>query len=99
MNGQTPAIILTAILSPLVCFVAYLYWKMSSDLKKTMRKNELVENLKKDYFTRRAIVQLIIENIETDYLFQQAIISLVIEQLQKDWRLEKAVTTITRKAN
>lgn len=97
MSDNVAAILLTAILSPLVCLVLYLFWKGHREVKKIMRRNEVVATINEDWEAKRAISGMILENIKTDYLFKEAIISLVTEQLQKDWKLEKAVTTIARR--
>jgi len=91
--------ILTAILSPMVCFVAYLYLKARHEVKKVMRRNEMREAIKSDYITQAAITGLIIEKMGNDYVFQQAITTLVISQLEQDWKLEKAVLSIAKKAS
>lgn len=99
MTNQIPAIVLTAILSPMLCVVTYLFWKSQRVFKKTLRKIEQAEFIKNDWEVRAAIVGLITEKMKDDYLFQQAIVTLVIEQLQKDWKLEKAVVSIVKKAS
>jgi hypothetical protein len=99
MNEQLAAIITTSILSPMVCFAGYLCYKMYRDIAKTMRRNDVIDAIKKDHSTREAIVTLITDKMKDDYQFQQAIVTLVTEQLQKNIRLEQAVTSIARKAN
>jgi hypothetical protein len=92
-------IILTAILSPLVCVIVYFVWKAQREVRLMMRRNEVIEAIKNDFQMQTAITNLITEKIKTDWMFQQAIIALVTDQLQKDWKLEKAVVSITKKAN
>jgi hypothetical protein len=71
------AIICTAIISPLVCFAAYLFWKTSYELKKRMRHNEIVAVIKDDWEVKKVITDLIIEKAKSDYTFQQAVVSIV----------------------
>jgi hypothetical protein len=70
-------IIVTAIFSPLICFVVYLSWKTSGEVRKTMRRNEVVEAIKNNWEVKKAITDLIIEKAKNDYLFQQAVVSIV----------------------
>jgi len=69
-------IIAMAILSPMVCFLVHLYWKGSREIKKTMRRNEVIAGIKADWEVQKAITDLIIEKSKNDYLFQQAVISI-----------------------
>lgn len=91
-------IILTAILSPMICFAVYTFIKAGHEIKKIMRRNEMVEAIKNDYTTRAAITGLITEKMASDYLFQQAITTLITTQMEKDWQLEKAVFSIANRS-
>jgi len=91
-------IILTAILSPMACFMVYVFLKAKHDINKILRRNEFVEAIKSDYVTQAAITRLITDKMKDDYVFQQAITTLVITQLEKDWQLERAVLSIANRS-
>ena len=74
------ATIATAIISPTVCVLVYIYWKGSREIKKTMRRNELVETIKNDWEVKKAITELIIDKAKTDYQFQQAVVLIMKER-------------------
>jgi hypothetical protein len=70
-------IILTAVFSPLVCFVVYLSWNAQREVKKAIRRNELIEAIKNNWEVKKAITDLIIDKAKNDYQFQQAVVSIV----------------------
>lgn len=70
-------IIVTAILSPLLCFAIYLFWKGSRDIKKIMRRNEVIDAIKTNWEVQKAIADLIIDKAKSDYQFQQAVVSII----------------------
>jgi hypothetical protein len=69
-------IIVTAILSPLVCVAIYLCWKAQQDVRKIMRRDEFIDAIKTHWEVQKAITDLITEKAKSDSQLQQAVVSI-----------------------